>query len=137
MTIDIAARRVFSGGQPLALSRSEFLTLECLARKLDRVCAKETLANAIYSFDQDWTDDAIELHAHRLRKKLASVPGAPTVKALRGLGVARMLAAEPGFWDAVADGSAETPDGVTVRGVDRGLIALGDRRAGAMAVGLG
>jgi len=95
LTIDMEGRTVRTGDGPLVLSRSEFLLLACFARNQDRVCSKEVLANAIYSFDQEWTDSGIELHVHRLRKKLADVPGGPAIKALRGLGYL-MLVPEAG-----------------------------------------
>lgn len=86
MTVDLEARLVRGQDGPVALSRSEFLALECLARHQDRVCSRDTLANAIYTFDEEWSDGAIELHIHRLRKKLAAHSGAAMIKVLRGLG---------------------------------------------------
>ncbi len=86
LAIDVAGRSVLHDGGALALSRTEFLLLECLARNENRVCSKDVIGNAIYSFDDDWNDTAIEIHVHRLRKKLASVDRAPKIKSLRGLG---------------------------------------------------
>ena len=86
LVVDLEARRARIGDAEVSLSRSEFLVLECLARNQDRVCSKETIANAVYGFDEDWSEGAIELHVHRLRRKLSSQSGAPSVKALRGLG---------------------------------------------------
>lgn len=86
LAIDVAGRTVQHDGGALALSRTEFLLLECLARNENRVCSKDVIGNAIYSFDDDWNDTAIEIHVHRLRKKLATVARAPKIKSLRGLG---------------------------------------------------
>lgn len=86
LLLDLEARTVRTGGDPLALSRSEFMALECLVRNQGRVCAKGTIADAIYGFNEDWSDGAIELHIHRLRRKLAARAGTPAIKALRGLG---------------------------------------------------
>ncbi len=86
LLIDVEARAARVGNGEIALSRSEFLALECLARNQNRVCSKESIANAIYGFDEEWSEGAIELHIHRLRRKLSQCPGAPGIKALRGLG---------------------------------------------------
>ncbi|WP_119166407.1 response regulator transcription factor [Algihabitans albus] len=86
MLIDLEARVARTGSATLSLSRSEFLALECLARNQGRTCSKETIANAIYGFEEEWSEGAIELHVHRLRRKLAVQPGMPRIKSLRGLG---------------------------------------------------
>jgi len=86
LVVDIQARVARLGGATLALSRSEFLALECLARNQGRACSKEQLAGMIYGFDRDWTDGAVELHIHRLRRKLTATEGGPTIRALRGIG---------------------------------------------------
>ncbi|MGP1255252.1 MAG: response regulator transcription factor [Kiloniellales bacterium] len=94
MSIDLEARVARSGSGTLSLSRSEFLALECLARNQGRTCSKETIANAIYGFEEDWTEGAIELHVHRLRRKLSSESGMPKIKSLRGLGYMLVVDAE-------------------------------------------
>lgn len=86
LLIDLEARIARNGRDALSLSRSEFLALECLARNQGRTCSKETIANAIYGFEEDWSEGAIELHVHRLRRKLSVQPGMPRIKSLRGLG---------------------------------------------------
>ncbi len=86
LLIDLDARIARSGSDALSLSRSEFLALECLARNQGRTCSKETIANAIYGFEEDWSEGAIELHVHRLRRKLSAQPNMPKIKSLRGLG---------------------------------------------------
>ena len=86
LLVDLEARIARNGQDALALSRSEFLALECLARNQGRTCSKETIANAIYGFEEDWSEGAIELHVHRLRRKLSVQPGMPRIKSLRGLG---------------------------------------------------
>ncbi len=86
IAIDIAGRTAAVGEHALPLSRTEFLLLECLARNENRVCSKDQIGNAIYSFDDEWNETAIEVHVHRLRKKLAAVDGSPKIKSLRGLG---------------------------------------------------
>ena len=86
LVLDLEARTARADSELLALSRSEFMALACLVRNQGRVCLKGTIADAIYGFNEDWSEGAIELHIHRLRRKLADRAGTPGIKALRGLG---------------------------------------------------
>lgn len=86
ITLDLERHVARCGEKPIALSRSEILALECLARNSDRICSKERIANAIYAFDDEWTDGAIEQHIYRLRAKMTKIADAPRIFTLRGLG---------------------------------------------------
>jgi two-component system, OmpR family, response regulator len=84
LRIDLAGRRVVDdAGKVLELTRREWSILECLAHHSGRVVSKERLIQAIVSWDEEISGNAIEVHVSRLRAKLGD---AATVRGIRGLG---------------------------------------------------
>lgn len=84
LRIDLAGRRAIdNGGRVLDLTRREWSILECLAHHSGRVVSKERLIQAIVSWDEEISGNAIEVHVSRLRAKLGE---AATVRGIRGLG---------------------------------------------------
>ena len=68
----------------LHLSPREHAVLEMLLRKAGTTVSKETLLEATYGFGDEVNLSAIEVHVHRLRKKLEN--STVTIATLRGLG---------------------------------------------------
>jgi two-component system response regulator TctD len=86
--------RVFSiDGNNLSLSPREHLILETLLRRAGTAVSKEVLIESIYGLDDDVTTSAIEVHVHRLRKKLINTP--VSVITLRGFGYLLKTGANP------------------------------------------
>jgi two-component system OmpR family response regulator len=84
LRIDLAGRRAIDDtGRVLELTRREWSILECLAHHSGRVVSKERLIQAIVSWDEEISGNAIEVHVSRLRAKLGE---AATVRGIRGLG---------------------------------------------------
>ncbi|GLQ48135.1 DNA-binding response regulator [Dyella lipolytica] len=84
LRIDLAGRRALDDtGRVLELTRREWSILECLAHHSGRVVSKERLIQAIVSWDEEISGNAIEVHVSRLRAKLGD---AATVRGIRGLG---------------------------------------------------
>jgi len=84
LRIDLAGRRAIDDtGRALELTRREWSILECLAHHSGRVVSKERLIQAIVSWDEEISGNAIEVHVSRLRAKLGN---AATVRGIRGLG---------------------------------------------------
>jgi DNA-binding response OmpR family regulator len=84
LRIDLAGRRAMDNtGRVLELTRREWSILECLAHHSGRVVSKERLIQAIVSWDEEISGNAIEVHVSRLRAKLGD---AATVRGIRGLG---------------------------------------------------
>jgi two-component system response regulator QseB len=75
-------------GQPLDLSRREFLVLRTLAKRAGRVVSRDTLERAVYGNDAIGSN-AIEVHIHGLRRKF----GREAIRTVRGLGY--MLSKSP------------------------------------------
>jgi DNA-binding response OmpR family regulator len=83
MRIDVTGRQLHIDGALVELTGREWLVLECLALNSNRVVSKDRLQQAIVSWDQAVTPNAVEVYVSRLRTKLAD---AATIRAVRGLG---------------------------------------------------
>jgi two-component system, OmpR family, response regulator TctD len=71
-------------GVEMQLSPREHAVLEALLRRAGATVSKQMLLESTYGFDDEANLSAIEVHVHRLRKKLAN--SAVSIATLRGLG---------------------------------------------------
>jgi DNA-binding response OmpR family regulator len=84
LAFDTAARTATVAGSTVDLSSRELAVLELLLMRCGRVIAKEQFVEHLCGWDQDVTDNAIEVYVHRLRRKLE--PAGVHVQTVRGLG---------------------------------------------------
>jgi DNA-binding response OmpR family regulator len=84
LAFDAAARTATIDGQVVDLSSRELAVLELLLLRCGRVIAKEQFVEHLCGWDQDVTENAIEVYVHRLRRKLE--PAGVHVQTVRGLG---------------------------------------------------
>ncbi len=84
LTFDTVARSASVGGDVLDLSARELAILELLVARAGRVIGKEQFVDHLCGFDEDVTENAIEVYVHRLRRKLD--PAGIHVQTVRGLG---------------------------------------------------
>lgn len=82
--LDTVSRNVTVNDQPLEFSSRELGVLEILLQRPGRVIAKEQLLEHMYGFDQDVSQNAVEVLMHRLRKKIE--PHGLAIRTIRGLG---------------------------------------------------
>lgn len=82
LELDAAAHRVVFRGQPVELSAREFALLHELMRSGGRVLSREQLEERLYSWGHQIESNAVEVHVHHLRRKLA--PG--VIRTIRGVG---------------------------------------------------
>lgn len=82
--LDTAARRIIVGGTPLDLTAREYGLLELLVLRVGHVVSKDTLAERLCEWGDEMSHGAIEIHVHRLRKKLAGAT--LELRTLRGFG---------------------------------------------------
>jgi DNA-binding response OmpR family regulator len=80
--LDPAAHRVTYRGEPVELSSREFALLEALLRNAGRVLSRGQLEQALYPWGEEVESNAVEVHVHHLRRKLA--PG--LIQTVRGVG---------------------------------------------------
>lgn len=82
LEIDPAARSVVRGGAPVELSTREFSVLMALMDARPTVLSRPQLEAKLYNFDSVLESNAIEVHVHRLRRKL----GEGVIRTVRGVG---------------------------------------------------
>ena len=81
---DTVAKRVFVDDEELSLRAKELGVLETLLRSVGRVLSKQQLAQHLYSFDDNSSENAIEIYIHRLRKQLPQ--DSFQLRTVRGIG---------------------------------------------------
>ena len=64
------------------MARREYMLLKCLMENAGRVQTRENLETRLYSWGEEVSSNAIEVHIHHLRKKL----GDDFIKTIRGVG---------------------------------------------------
>jgi two-component system, OmpR family, response regulator QseB len=82
ISLDPIARQVTQDGREVELSSREFAILEALMRKPDGVMSRAELEEAVYDWDSSIGSNAIEVHLHKLRRKL----GSDAIRNIRGVG---------------------------------------------------
>ncbi len=83
LRIDIAGRQLRVDEAPVELTAREWLVLERLALSAGRIVSKERLQEAVASWEQAVTPNAVEVYVSRVRAKLAD---AAHIRTIRGLG---------------------------------------------------
>jgi len=83
MRIDMTGRQLYVAGEPIELTGREWSILECLALNSGRIVSKERLQQAVASWDEAITPNAVEVHVSRVRAKLGD---SAVLRAVRGLG---------------------------------------------------
>ena len=80
--LDTASHIVTVDNNPLDLSRREYMLLKALMESAGKILSKEQLENKLYSWGEEVSSNAIEVHIHNLRKKLHK----DFIKNVRGIG---------------------------------------------------
>ena len=68
--LNTAGMQVSVDGEPLKISKREYMLLKALMEKAGSIMTKEALENKLYSWGEEVASNAIEVHIHNLRKKL-------------------------------------------------------------------
>lgn len=80
--LDTAAHAVTVAAQPLELPRREYMLLKALMESTGKVLTREALEGRLYSWGEEVSSNALEVHIHHLRKKLPE----DFIKTVRGIG---------------------------------------------------
>jgi DNA-binding response OmpR family regulator len=80
--LDTIDQRVTFQGEELDLARKEYMLLKSLMENAGRVMTRPTLENRLYSWGEEVSSNAVEVHIHHLRKKF----GNEFIKTIRGVG---------------------------------------------------
>jgi two-component system response regulator QseB len=81
LSIDTRSREARFEGEPLVLSRPEFMLLQVLAERAGRVVARDFLERVLYG-ENGVDSNALEVHVHSLRKKT----DVSLIRTARGIG---------------------------------------------------
>lgn len=84
LTMDTVGKRVFLDGQPLDLAAREWAVLEVLLSRVEKVVSKESIIQAVASWGDELSHNAIEVYVSRLRTKLD--PAGIRIRTVRGFG---------------------------------------------------
>lgn len=84
LRLDLPGQRAWRDEIPLDLTAREFGLLAALAVRPERITSRAQLIEALCSWDQELTDNGLDIAIHRLRRKLHGC-GA-VVRTIRGLG---------------------------------------------------
>ncbi|WP_068270235.1 response regulator transcription factor [Aldersonia kunmingensis] len=87
LRIDVAGREVRVGGEPVALTRTEFDVLAALSARPGVVFTRRQLIEAVWSESWVGNEHLVDVHVGHLRRKLGDDPNAPRyVSTVRGVG---------------------------------------------------
>ena len=84
LTLDTVGKRAWLDGEALDLTAREWAALEFLALRVNRIVNKDQIMQALYSWDDEITPNAVEKFISRLRGKLE--PAGIVIRTVRGLG---------------------------------------------------
>lgn len=82
IVLDSSSHLVTKAGEPLELSRREYMVLKALMENAGKVLSKQQLESRLYSWGEDVSSNTVEVHIHHLRKKLAK----DFIRTIRGVG---------------------------------------------------
>ena len=84
LVLDTIARRAQLNGVPLDLAAREWAVLEVLLARVEKIVSKESIIQAVASWGEELTANAIEVYVSRLRAKLE--PAGVRIRTVRGFG---------------------------------------------------
>ena len=84
LRLDLPGRRAHVGDDELELTARDFGLLEALVLRSPRVISRAQLVEALCSWDEELTDNGLDIAIHRLRKKLQC--SGTSVRTMRGIG---------------------------------------------------
>ena len=80
--LDTHSYEVSVAGEPLGLSRREYMLLKALMESAGKVQTRDILDSKLYGWGEEVSSNTVEVHIHNLRKKLP----AGFIQTVRGLG---------------------------------------------------
>jgi two-component system OmpR family response regulator len=84
LKLDTLGKRAWVDQNIIELNAREWAALAFLASRVNRIVSKEQITQALYSWDEEITPNAIEKLISRFRQKLE--PAGITIRTVRGLG---------------------------------------------------
>jgi two-component system OmpR family response regulator len=70
LTLSLQLRCAFRAGRTIELQKREFLLLECMMRHAGQVVTRSMLLECAWNYDFEPRSNIIDMHIHRLRRKI-------------------------------------------------------------------
>lgn len=86
VTLDPRSNEVSIGDQLLDLARREYLVVEALMRRANRIVTRPILVEAVYSLDDEIESNALDSHISRVRRKFSVLNASVEIRAIRNIG---------------------------------------------------
>jgi DNA-binding response OmpR family regulator len=86
LSIDPKSNEVTVAGAIIEFRRREYLALEALMRRPNRIVTRSNLVEAVYNLDDEIESNALDAHISRIRKKLAQAEATVEIRAVRNIG---------------------------------------------------
>ena len=86
LELDTVGRTVSRAGRLIHLQRREFLLLEQLIRHAGQVVTRSMLLEATWDYDFEARGNIVDMHIHRLRKKVDEGSSYPLIRTVPGAG---------------------------------------------------
>lgn len=88
LAMDLKAHHVSYDGQTIDLTPKEFALLEYFLRNQGKVHTREQIADRVWGYGSDITNNVVDLYVHYLRNKFDQKGAKELVKTVRGVGYA-------------------------------------------------
>ena len=82
VSLDISGHTVQVSEQTIGMPRHEYMILKALMENAGRILTRQQLESKIYSWNEEVSSNALEVHIHNVRKKLPK----DFIKTVRGVG---------------------------------------------------
>lgn len=86
LRMDTASREVTRGGEPLELTRTEYLLLELLMIHPRQVLTREQILSEVWGFDFEPSSNSLDVYVMYLRRKTESAGRPRLIHTVRGVG---------------------------------------------------
>ncbi|MCJ9750645.1 response regulator transcription factor [Neorhizobium sp. BETTINA12A] len=86
LTVDPRSNEVAVAGGFIDLARREYLVVEALIRRANRIVTRSMLVDAVYTIDDQIESNALDAHVSRIRRKLGIAGASVEIRAVRNIG---------------------------------------------------
>lgn len=86
LTLDPRSNEVAVAGGFVDLARREYLVVEALIRRANRIVTRSMLVEAVYTIDDQIESNALDAHVSRVRRKLGLAGASVEIRAVRNVG---------------------------------------------------
>lgn len=86
LELDTIGRTASRAGRPIRLQRREFLLLEQLVRHAGQVVTRSMLLETVWEYDFEARGNIVDMHVHRLRRKVDEGFSYPLIQTVPGAG---------------------------------------------------